>query len=84
MDNTVTASDVRHQFPKIVERVQRGESLVAISHSRPVFRIVPLDEASGPVDWLKRMHAAPSRRTPSLEEINEIVHRIRRGKRSTR
>jgi len=78
MNNTITASEVRHQFPRIVKRVQRGETLVAISRSRPVFQIVPLDYQSMGTDWLGRVTASGGD-APSMKEIASIVHRIRRG-----
>ena len=80
VEATVTASDFRRKFPEIVERIQAGESLVAISRSRPVFRVVPLQAETQPSDWLAKLRRAPSRGEPSMEEINGIVHKLRLAK----
>ena len=40
MEATVTASDFRQKFPEIVKQVSSGKTLIAISHSKPVFRTV--------------------------------------------
>jgi|GEM_PF-2747922 len=81
MENTITATDVRYRFPELVKRVQQGESFIAIAHSRPIFRIVPLEQPGqlpAASDWLARVEASPARATPSLKEINALVHSIRR------
>ena len=78
MEATVTASDFRKKFPEIVERVSRGESLVAISRSRPVFRVVPLKTESSPTDWLTKLRQSPHQAGPSMDEISKIVHGIRK------
>ncbi len=77
MEATVTASDFRNKFPEIVKQIKSGKSLVAILRSRPVFRIVPLNAAESPKDWLAKLQKSPDYYEPSMEEINEIVHKLR-------
>ena len=76
MEPTVTASDFRNKFPELVKQINRGESLVAILRSRPVFRVVPLTAAASPADWLVKLKKSPDYNEPSMEEINKIVHKI--------
>lgn len=79
MEATVTANDLRHRFPEMVRRVQQGETLIATSRSRPVFRIVPMQQAVSDVAWLDRVHAVMGP-APSMYQINRIVHQVRREK----
>ena len=78
MEATVTASDFRNKFPEIVKHVKRGESLVAILRSRPVFRVVPLSADVSPTNWLTKLRQAPNYGEPSMNEINKIVHKLRK------
>ncbi len=78
MEATMTASDMRHRFAEIVRRVQRGETLIVQSRSRPVFCIVPMQQAAGDVAWLDQVHAAEGV-VPSMEQVSRIVHQVRRG-----
>lgn len=76
---TVTASDFRRSFPEIVKRVQQGESLIAISNSRPVFKVIPLESETESEGWLAKLNQAPVSKTPSIDDINEIIHDIRKS-----
>ena len=79
MEATVTASDFRNKFPEIVKQVKNGESLVAILRSRPVFRIIPLtSENSSQVNWLSKLQKTTDYNEPSMEEINSLVHKLRK------
>lgn len=44
MQKTINAKELRTSLPKIVESVKRGEFFTVTYRSRPVFRIVPLEE----------------------------------------
>jgi prevent-host-death family protein len=79
MEATVTASDFRRRFPEIVKRVQQGETLVAISNSRPVFKVIPIETEEEPESWLMKMKQAPASTKISIEEINEIIHDVRKS-----
>lgn len=43
MDKTVSAADANRRFSELLRRVQRGESVVVTSHSKPVARITPVN-----------------------------------------
>jgi len=80
MEATVTASDFRHKFPDIVKQVSDGKTLIAILRSKPVFRVVPLNADAAPANWLGKLRDASSYSEPSMEEINKIVHKLRKEK----
>jgi prevent-host-death family protein len=79
MQATVTASDFRRRFPEIVKRVQQGETLIAICNSRPVFKVIPLESGEESENWLMKLKQAPASSMPSNEDINEIIHDIRKS-----
>ncbi len=80
MEATVTASDFRQKFPEIVKQVNSGKTLIAISRSKPVFRVVPLNTDTAPANWLGKLRDATRYSEPSMEEINKIVHKLRKEK----
>lgn len=79
MQATVTASDFRRRFPEIVKRVQQGETLIAISNSRPVFKVIPIESGKESEDWLMKLKQAPASAAPTNDDINEIIHGIRKS-----
>lgn len=79
METTVTASDFRNKFPQIVQQVKNGETLIAILRSRPVFKVVPLSTSEKKENWLSKIREAGEADAPSMEEINKIVHNIRKN-----
>ena len=79
MENTVTASDFRRRFPEIVKRVLNGESFIAISNSRPVFKVIPLETEKTPGGWLAKLKHAPVTEEPSMDGINTLIHEIRQS-----
>ena len=45
MSTTINVNTLRHEMPRIIERVKRGEDFTVLHRSRPAFRIVPLHGA---------------------------------------
>jgi antitoxin (DNA-binding transcriptional repressor) of toxin-antitoxin stability system len=41
---TVTAKELRLKFPEISKRIQNGESIILIYHSKPLCEMVPLQK----------------------------------------
>ena len=75
MEEMVTAKDFRLKFTKMCEKVLNGKSFIVVKHSRPIFRVDPISKNAS--DLLDRVSSIPAQ-SPSLEEINGIVHKIRR------
>lgn len=48
MPKTISTKELRATLPKVVQSVKRGEQFTVLYRSRPVFRIVPIDE-TGPI-----------------------------------
>lgn len=44
MENTVGLKELRQNFDKYATVVKKGKTLIVIKRSRPVFRLVPLEE----------------------------------------
>jgi prevent-host-death family protein len=40
----VGLKQLRNDLPELIENVARGQSFIVIKHSRPVFKITPVDE----------------------------------------
>ena len=75
MEEMVTARDFRLKFKEICDKVLKGSSLIVVRRSKPIFRVEPLVKDQN--DLLNRA-AADSQEGPSLEEVNDIVHTIRK------
>ncbi|MFC1585891.1 hypothetical protein ACFL5V_10120 [Fibrobacterota bacterium] len=75
MEEMVTAKDFRLRFKEMCDKVLEGKSFIVLRRSRPVFRVEPLERNSS--DLLNKVAAATGQE-PSLEEINDIVHKVRR------
>ena len=79
MQATVTASDFRRRFPEIVKRVQQAETLIAISNSWPVFKVIPIESGEEPEGWLMKLKQAPASVAPTNDDINKLIHDIRKS-----
>lgn len=44
MENIVGLKELRQNFDKYATIVKRGETLIIVKRSKPVFRLVPLEE----------------------------------------
>jgi len=48
MNAIINVKELRASLPQVVESVRKGARFTVIYRSRPVFRIVPVDEVTGP------------------------------------
>ena len=67
MDAIINAKHLRACLPKVVQRVRKGARFTVLYRSQPAFRIIPVDEASGPETALESdalYRAAPVGRAP--------------------
>lgn len=42
--NIVGLRELRDRFPEYIEDVEQGKSFIVVKHSKPVFKISPVDE----------------------------------------
>ena len=56
--NTVGAYEAKTHLPRLLDRVQRGESLTITRHGRPVARLVPVeaDDRKQAAEAAQRLH----------------------------
>ena len=48
MERAVTASQANQQFSDLLRRVAKGETVTVTSRGRPIARMAPVDDRSGP------------------------------------
>lgn len=53
MEDTIGLKELRQNFDKYATIVRRGKSLIVIKRSRPVLRLVPLEEEWEVIDFTK-------------------------------
>lgn len=46
MQNAITLKELRQNMEKYVDRVRHGHSLLVTKHSKPIFRLAPVDEGN--------------------------------------
>ena len=65
---TIGVYDAKTQFPKLLERVRRGERFLITKHGRPVARLVPAaDEAApGVREIIRQMQQWQEQEGPTL------------------
>jgi prevent-host-death family protein len=85
---TVTASDARTRFGKLLERVAQGEEIVITRHDIAVARIVPaerrdLAKVQAAVDGIRELRAAIAARRRGSKPITDrtIKQLIAEGRR---
>ncbi len=87
--NIISVQDIRTKLADIANDAAAGESFLVVRHSRPIFKIVPLDYDSNRdrEEVLSELDAIPdvpsSERDISDDEIVELVREVRREKRGT-
>ena len=75
MTKYISAKEFRRNFSTVVDDLKRGDEIVVIKRSKPLFKVIPFEE--GPTDILDRAATIPDISQPDLEEISQIVHKIR-------
>jgi prevent-host-death family protein len=83
---TVTALDVRKRFGEIVDQAAAGERIVIERAGQPIAALVPLSDLDqldpesvrgrrlAALDGIRRRAV---RRTPSAEDVVDLIHRMR-------
>jgi len=51
--NTVTLTEFRSQASGMLDRVERGETLVVLRHGRPIAEVSPVAARTGVPSWKK-------------------------------
>ena len=75
MTQYLSAKEFRKRLPSIPDDLKHWKEIIVLNKSRPVFRVVPFETTSD--DLLDRVAASPDPFQPDLQEISEIVHKIR-------
>lgn len=75
MTKYMNAKEFRKSFPDVAEDLKRWGEIVVIKRSKPLFKVVPFEEA--PSDLLDRATATQDSGQPDLQEISRIIHKIR-------
>ena len=78
MPRYVSAKEFRQRFSEIVEDLKRTGEIVVLKRSKPLFKVVPFEEV--PSDLLNRASTVKDSGQPDLQEISQIVHKLRRIK----
>jgi prevent-host-death family protein len=80
MARAVQASEAKTHLPRLLDEVERGETIIITRHGRPIARIVPeadrrQQEIDDAIDDLKEL----SRQSQKLT-VEEILSLIREGR----
>ncbi len=76
MARYMSAKEFRLRFSEIAEDLSKSGEIVVVKRSKPLFRVVPFEEV--PSDLLDRAAAVKDSNQLDLQEISNIVHRVRR------
>ena len=75
MTKYISAKEFRKRFPNVADELKRGDEIIVLKRSKPLFKVIPFEE--GTTDLLDRAATIPDSGQPDLEEISQIVHKIR-------
>ncbi|HDZ90160.1 MAG: hypothetical protein JRJ09_15720 [Deltaproteobacteria bacterium] len=75
MSQYLSAKEFRARIPTIPEDLKRWKEIIVLKKSKPVFRVVPFEET--PADLLDRADTIRDPAQPDLQELAQIVHKIR-------
>ena len=76
MARYVSAKEFRLRFSEMVEDLRKSGEIVVVKRSKPLFKVVPFEEV--PSDLLDRASAVKDRNQLGLQEISQVVHKLRR------
>jgi len=76
MARYMSAKEFRLRFSEIAEDLKKSGEIVVVKRSKPLFKVVPFEEV--PSDLLDRAAAVKDSNQLDLQEISNIVHRVRR------
>ncbi len=75
MTQYMSAKEFRQRLSEITEDLKKSGEIVVLKRSKPLFKIVPLEE--DPSDVLNHSSTAQDSSQPDLQEISRIVHELR-------
>jgi len=75
MVHYLSAKEFRQRIPRISEDLKRWGEIIVLKKSKPQFKVVPFEET--PSDLLDRATAIQDPAQPDLQDIANIVHKIR-------
>ena len=75
MAQYLSAKEFRQRIPKISEDLKKWGEIIVLKKSKPQFKVVPFEEI--PSDLLDRVNAIQDPAQPDLQDIANIVHKIR-------
>ena len=75
MPQYLSAKEFRERIPTIPDDLKRWKEIIVLKKSKPAFRVVPFEET--PSDLLDRADTIPDPAQPDLQELANIVHKIR-------
>jgi hypothetical protein len=75
MTQYLSAKEFRQRLPKISEDLKKWGEIIVLKKSKPLFKIISFEENSS--DLLNRASSIQDPAQPDLQEIADIVHKIR-------
>jgi len=75
MVHYLSAKEFRQRIPRISEDLRRWGEIIVLKKSKPQFKVVPFEET--PSGLLDRATAIQDPAQPDLQDIANIVHKIR-------
>jgi hypothetical protein len=75
MVHYLSAKEFRQRIPRISEDLRIWGEIIVLKKSKPQFKVVPFEET--PSDLLDRATAIQDPAQPDLQDIANIVHKIR-------
>jgi hypothetical protein len=77
MARYVSATEFRLRFSEMAEDLRKSGEIVVMKRFKPLFKVVPVQDA--PSAFLDRAAELKDSRRPELQEISQIVHKLRRA-----
>ena len=76
--SSIGAYDAKTHLPRLLDQVERGESVTITKHGREVARLVPIDSRSTPESVIGALRAARVGVRLDGESVREMVEEGRR------
>ena len=78
MSQYMSAKEFRQRFSGISEELKKVGEIIVLKRSKPLFKVIPFEEY--PSDLLERASTIKDNTQPDLQEISQIVHKLRGSK----
>ena len=76
MTQYISTKELRQRIPKISEDLKKWGEIIVLKKSKPQFKIIPFEDM--PSDLLDRSGAIQDPAQPDLQDIANMVHKIRK------